>query len=234
MIALLSDIHSNLAALEAVLDASHALGCTRIISLGDIVGYHAEPGQCIDVLREHNATNIMGNHDYYLVSGTGCPRSKLVSELTEFQRPLVTREQLAWLADSIPYLVEDGNYFAHGGWKDVQDQYLYRVEASDIPPGAANFFTGHTHVQVLFDFDGRRYCNPGSVGQPRDGDPRAAFATLSGDRIELHRVAYDIERTVAQMKKTPFPPKCYENLYLGAQIGGRIDKVVMISDREDA
>ena len=173
MIAILSDIHGNLPALQAALGAALSLGCNRVISLGDVAGYYAQPGECIDCLKEHGAVNIMGNHDGYLVTGDSCPRSKLVSEITNYQRSIVSPEQLEWLAKSLPYLIEGGNYFTHGGWKDYQDQYLYKVSALDIPEGAINLFTGHTHVQTLIEFGPRRYCNPGSVGQPRDGDPRA-------------------------------------------------------------
>lgn len=230
MIAILSDIHGNLPALEAVLAKVDALGCTRIISLGDIAGYYAQPGECIDLLAQRNVVNIMGNHDYYLVSGTGCPRSKLVAEITEYHRKIVTPEQVAWLARSPSHIIEGDRYFVHGGWKDPMDQYLYRVNMADLPSDACWFFSGHTHVQVLMDAQGKTYCNPGSVGQPRDGDPRAAFAVLNEDGIDLYRVEYDIDLAAFHMREAGFPQHCYENLYIGAQIGGRIDKVVLIED----
>jgi putative phosphoesterase len=230
MIAVLSDIHGNLQALQAVLRAASSLGCDRVISLGDVVGYYAQPGECIDLLKEHDAINFMGNHDSYLVGDTNCPRSKMISEITNYQRGIVNSEQLQWLSRSISTLIENGNYFAHGGWQDPLDQYLYKVSATHIPHGAINLFTGHTHVQVLVEFGQQKYCNPGSVGQPRDGDPMAAFAVLSGNDIHLHRVDYDIDQTAFAMKAAGFPPRYYENLYIGAQIGGRIDKVTVVSD----
>ncbi|MDH5216544.1 MAG: metallophosphoesterase family protein [Gammaproteobacteria bacterium] len=232
MIAILSDIHGNLSALRAVLKMALSLGCKRIISLGDVVGYHAQPGECIDLLRAHDAINIMGNHDSYLVEGTDCPRSKIVTEIADYQRRIISSSQVEWLSRSVSVLIEGGNYFTHGGWENPRDQYLYRVKPSDIPEGAVNLFTGHTHVQKLFRFGDRQYCNPGSVGQPRDGDSRAAFAVLSGNDIQLHRVEYDIDQTATAMKQAGFPPGYYENLYIGAQIGGRIDKVVIASNPE--
>ena len=72
MIAIISDVHGNLPALRAVIDAALKLGCTRLLSLGDVVGYYAQPGKCIDMLRTHGVVNIMGNHDHYLASGEGC------------------------------------------------------------------------------------------------------------------------------------------------------------------
>ncbi len=233
MIAILSDIHGNLPALQAVLHTACSLGCTRFISLGDVVGYYAQPGECIDLLKSHGAINIIGNHDSYLLSGTNCPRSKMVSEITNYQRGIVSSAQLEWLSRSVSTLIEDGNYFVHGGWQDPLDQYLYKISASHIPHEAINFFTGHTHVQILVEFDQQKYCNPGSVGQPRDGDSRAAFAVLSGNDIHLYRVEYDIDQAAHAMRMAGFPQKYYENLYIGAQIGGRIDKVAVVSKNGD-
>lgn len=77
-------------------------------------------------------------------------------------------------------------------------------------------------------FGEKIYCNPGSVGQPRDGDARAAYATIEDDKIVLHRITYDIERTVAVMKDAGYEAFYYENLYKGSQIGGRIDQIKVI------
>ena len=227
MIAIISDVHGNLPALKAVLEKIDALGCGSIISLGDVVGYYAQPGECVDLLRARGVVNILGNHDHYIVSGEGCPRSKLVSDITEYQRGIISPEQVAWLAQSRSYIIDGSTYFIHGGWQDPVDQYLYAIAETDIPPAAETFFAGHTHVQVLLDVNGRTFCNPGAVGQPRDGDPRAAFATLDNGHIVLHRVDYDIDETAFHMKEVGFPARCYENLYIGAQIGGRIDKITL-------
>lgn len=226
MIAIISDIHGNLPALRAVLARIDALGCDRIISLGDVVGYYAQPGPCIDALRERGIVNILGNHDHYIVSGEGCPRSKLVSEITDYQRGIISPEQVTWLAQSKSYIIEKTDCFIHGGWQDPVDQYLYEISPDAFPENVARLFAGHTHVQVLLDIEGKTFCNPGAVGQPRDGDPRAAFATVTDEAVELHRVAYDVEEAAYHMREAGFPPKCYENLYIGAQIGGRIDKIV--------
>lgn len=231
MIAILSDIHGNLPALQAVLDAALKRGCSRIISLGDMVGYYAQPGECIDLLRSYDAINIMGNHDRYLVQGSSCPRSRTVSRIAEYQRTVVTEDQLSWLSCSPPFHMDGRNLFVHGGPNDPEDQYLYAVSETTIPDGVENLFSGHTHVQVLARFGHKAYCNPGSVGQPRDGDRRAAYAVLDNDEITLQRVVYDIERTVDAMKRAGFEPRCYENLYSGAQIGGRIDHVKIIGGK---
>ena len=238
MIALLSDIHSNLPALEAVLADARTRGCTRFLSLGDVAGYLAQPGECIDRLREIGATNLMGNHDSYLVSEQNCARSRAVARIIEVQRGLVTPDQIEWLRGS-PAMLRDGTaLYVHGGPQDPQDQYLYRIGESTFPEGVQQLFSGHTHVQALIEVGpatGRRFfCNPGSVGQPRDGDPRAAYATVDNGRIALHRVSYNIDATAAAMRAAGFEPFYYENLYIGAQIGGRIDRIRILEKEEDA
>jgi len=228
MIAVLSDIHGNLPALRAVLHAADQLGCNRIISLGDVTGYYAEPGKCLDLLMERDAIQLLGNHDEYLVSGTGCPRSRMVSGLLEHQRKAVTDEHITFMSSLASRYDEGDNSFVHGGWKNPLDQYLYKISSDIFPDEGKRFFSGHTHVQVLAELDGKIYCNPGAVGQPRDGDARAAFATLNNDTVCLHRVEYDIDETVHAMKQAGYiEAKLWENLYIGAQVGGRIDKVLI-------
>lgn len=227
-IALLSDVHSNLTALEAVLEDAKKRGCTRFLSLGDVAGYGAEPGECIDLLQQHNALNIMGNHDSYLLGLSNCPRSMVVNDIIDYQKSVVSQSQLDWLNQSVPFLIEGKDYFTHGGWDNYLDQYLYRISEAVFPENAKRFFTGHTHVQVLAHFGDRLYCNPGSVGQPRDGDARAAYAILHNNSVETFRVEYDIDKTVSVMKSAGFAENFYKNLYIGAQIGGRIDSVSII------
>jgi predicted phosphodiesterase len=230
MIAILSDIHGNYPALEAVVMDARQRGCARFISLGDVAGYGAQPGECIDLLRSLGAVNILGNHDSYITMGGDCPRSKVVTQIIDYQRGVLHEDQVAWLKESVPTLREEEMLFVHGGPEDPQDQYLYTISPETVPDGMRWLFSGHTHVQVIADFGDRGYCNPGSVGQPRDGDSRAAYATIDNGEITLHRVSYDIDRAVAAMKAAGFEPFCYENLYRGAQIGGRIDSVKIISD----
>lgn len=228
MLAILSDIHGNLPALQAVMKDALARGCDRFISLGDVVSYCAQPGECIDLLSQYNATNILGNHDSYLTTNSNCPRSKAVSKIIEHHRKIVTESQLDWLKKSLPLLREEAALFVHGGPDDPQDQYIYTVSNKIFPKTVQLLFSGHTHVQILVNFEGKIYCNPGSVGQPRDGDLRAAYATLDNGMVNLHRVAYDVDKTVAAMKNAGYEAFYYENLYKGSQIGGRIDQIKVI------
>ena len=230
MIAVLSDIHGNLPALRAVLAKADELGCERLISLGDVTGYYAQPSECIALLRDRDAIQLLGNHDYYLVEGSGCPRSDLVSRLLRHQEKAVTAGDREFLAGLDSRYDEGDASFVHGGWSDPRDEYIYKVDPTRFPDDFRYYFSGHTHVQCAVPLgNGRTYCNPGSVGQPRDGDQRAAFAVFTGDRVALHRVDYDIDATAQAMRDAGFDEaRLWSNLYEGAQIGGRIDKITVI------
>lgn len=226
LLAIISDIHGNYPALKSVIKEINNLGCKNIISLGDVVGYYTLPHKCIDLLIEYNVLNLLGNHDMYLLNDCICPRSNYVSDTLKKHKNLLNKNQIEWLSKSIKDYRINKNYFVHGGPKDTQEQYLYNISKEDFPKDILNMFSGHTHVQSLLNFGKLNYCNPGSVGQPRDGDSRTAFAILEEDNtIKLYRVEYDIDEIVFEMKKEGYPPYTYENLYSGAQIGGRIDTV---------
>ncbi len=229
MIAIISDIHANFAALEAVIQDSKKKGCTDYICLGDIAGYHSEINEVIELLRNlENLRFILGNHDVYLIEKTGCPRSKLLTSILRYQEKSIKPDNLQWLTSGELFIREGDTLFAHGGPEDTQEQYLYKIEEKIFPPGTRRIFGGHTHVQKVINLGKKQFCNPGSVGQPRDGDPRAAYAILNEDKILLQRVTYDIKKTQAVMKDAGFPEHCYLNLSEGAQIGGRVDNIKLI------
>lgn len=225
MRALISDIHANLAALEAVLADIAARGVTDILSMGDVVGYGGEPNECISLLRQHTDTNILGNHDNYITTGQNCDRSKVVASIIDRHRPEISDDNLAWLQRSVTHIREGDVLWVHGGPNDPTDEYLTEVGADTFPDGVATLFAGHTHVQTTLAFENKMFCNPGSVGQPRDGDPRAAWALWHGDQIELCRTAYDIERTVSVMRDKGYEEFMWKGLYEGAQLGGRVARI---------
>lgn len=233
MIAVLSDIHANLTALRAVLARAEALGCTRFLSLGDVVGYGPQPGECIELLASVGARNVMGNHDAYLLGLEDCSRSRTVTEIIKYHRSLVTQEQLAWLARSVATHTELDALLVHGSYANPRDGYLYRVSEQDIPAGYRMLFSGHTHVQALLHFGGRSYCNPGSVGQPRDGDPRAAFAVWDGGLPSLHRVDYDVAEVVELIAQSPLPASCGRCLLAGTRVDGTIDRITATEIHEE-
>ena len=108
----------------------------------------------------------------------------------------------------------------HGGWTDPIDEYLVPSKEYFEKVGGKFFCSGHTHVQKIENYGDKQYCNPGSVGQPRDGDNRAAFATWDGNEFKLHRVEYDFEEVGKLMENAGFSGYYYERLAIGAKDQG--------------
>lgn len=235
-----SDIHSNLEALTAVLDDAGSFDV--LWCLGDIVGYGPDPNACIDLIRSFEHTAIPGNHDWGVLG-------KL--DLADFnsdarQANLWTRQQLT--PDARQYLeslpetqVLSDITLAHGSPRYPIWEYL--LYASTAALNMSHFSTrvclvGHTHVPVLFSAEdenahveayaleerhvltlssGRHILNPGSVGQPRDGDPRASYMLVDPESMsfELRRVEYPIARTQARMRESALPNRLITRLELG-------------------
>lgn len=216
-IALISDIHGNYEALKAVLAKIDALGIDKIYCLGDVVGYYSQVNECCDELRKRAVPCVMGNHDWYMASGTGCPRSRSVNDCLAYQRKVITPENLGWVA-SLPVILHVENLrMVHGGFNSPIDEYLDPQEAYFANLSGCFFATGHTHIQQIQKYGSKTYCNPGSVGQPRDGDNRAAFATFDGQEFELFRVKYNIEQVGFLMEQAGFNPYYYGSLRDGAR-----------------
>lgn len=222
-IAILSDIHGNYPALKSVVERIDMLGCDFVYVLGDIAGYYCMVNECIDLIRKRNYCVIMGNHDYYIAFDKNCPRSNAANVCLDYQRKIISKKDKDWLKN-LPLKIENENFsMVHAGWNDPLDEYMLSISNDyfRLYP-QAYFFSGHTHVQILKEFSTKVYCNPGSVGQPRDGDPKAAFAVLSENMVTLHRVDYDIDEICIEMDKSGFSSYYYENLYKGSCIGGKI------------
>ncbi|MCC2606119.1 metallophosphoesterase family protein [Planctobacterium marinum] len=229
MIALISDVHGNLPALEAVLEDIQRYPVKEIISLGDVVGYYPMINECIELLRAQNVSNVMGNHDYYLIHNESCKRSKTVDQLISFQSELIKNENLSWLSQSPLKIERENSSFVHGGWKRGFEEYLYRVDHAYFEKfDYRYFFAGHTHVQCLYQFEnGQTFCNPGSVGQPRDGNPCSAWALFDNEKITLRRVPYDITPVKKSMAALGFDDKLTKHLHIGGRINGSIDKITV-------
>ena len=224
MLAILSDIHGNYPALQAVLEDMRKYPITDIICLGDICGYYAMVNECIDCLRSHNIVSLKGNHDYYLLGELQCERSKTVTKCIEFQKKVITKGNLDWLK-TLHCQRETPIYAAvHGGWKDPIDEYILGdfdfTYVKRQYPSLHVFLSGHTHIPTIQTKDKDIYCNPGAVGQPRDYDARASYAIYDGQKMEIHRVAYNIDEICQVMKDKGFDAYTYENLYHGVKIGG--------------
>jgi len=205
-----SDIHGNLAALEAVLDEP----CDRVVCLGDIVGYGPEPAASLRLLRTHDLIAVQGNHDRAASQGVPPRCSARFQWLADATAP-TSRGQLS--ADDRSFLsalphwgvVECGRsrfMLVHATPSDPLYRYLgpdpisWREEVRGLEAKA--LLTGHTHIQFDLLVDGVRVVNPGSVGQPKDGDPRAAYAVIEDGEVILKRAAYDVERTIRAYERS--------------------------------
>jgi predicted phosphodiesterase len=217
LLAIISDIHGNYSALEAVLGRIDAMGIDSVYCLGDVVGYYSQVNECCEALREREVPCVMGNHDWYLAGGGFCARSKSVNDCLEYQRRVITEDNLRWLSSFPVFRTVGELLLVHGGWCDPVDEYLTDPDEAYLSRLHGRFFaSGHVHVQRSLRFGDKAYCNPGSVGQPRDNDPAAAFATFDGDRFELHRVPYDIATVGRLMEEAGFSGYYYGGLKTGA------------------
>ena len=242
---ILSDIHANLAALDAALEAARGRW-QKAACLGDLVGYGPEPNEVIDRVRSLGAAVIRGNHDK-AVSGLVDaedfnPLARAVTLWTRDQLLPANLEYLAGLQKGPVTL--DGLSIIHGALQD-EDEYVFgptqALEGLLDSPSPVTFF-GHTHIQGGFTLrddqvsvqhlkpagdnllaslpieNGTSYLlNPGSVGQPRDGDPRAAFAIadLDNQSVEFWRVPYDIEQVQNRMARAGLPEPLILRLSFG-------------------
>lgn len=215
--AFISDIHGNYEALKAVLGELDRLDITEVYCAGDIVGYYSQINECCHELRQRGIPSVMGNHDWYMAGGGFCQRSKSVNDCLLYQRGVIQPENLEWLK-TLPVRIEIGRVqMVHGGWADPIDEYLKPSQEYFDRVQGEIFVSGHTHVQTLQHFGSKTYCNPGSVGQPRDGDPRAAFAIFDGKDFELRRVAYDMQKVFDLMEAAGFNDYYYGGLKTGSR-----------------
>lgn len=239
-VAVVSDIHSNLHALEAVLAAIDAEAPDELWCLGDIVGYGARPNECCAAIAERADVCLAGNHDL-AVRGT--------IDLAEFggeagvaarwTRDVLEPEAQELLDRLEPQGVAHGVALYHGSARDPVWEYVLSDEAAFVTIVLANaplVLVGHSHVALQIalsgedvsgggapagtevEFDGvQALLNPGSVGQPRDSDPRAAYLLLDLDaqRASFRRVEYDVARTQQEMRAAGLPELLAARLELG-------------------
>ncbi len=236
--AILGDIHSNLEALQNVLADAQAQGVNRYACVGDIVGYNANPVECLNIVRDLNAISVRGNHDHYCSH----PESlsgfhPLAADVVSWTRKQLSPEQQDYLRN-LRYVAPVETFTIVHSTLDMPEQWGYvfdRLEAE------SNFnyqtttlcFYGHTHMPLAFEKTdsirfglytklkvglGRKYfINVGSVGQPRDGDPRAAYVVydMITNSVELRRVAYDIEKTQRKILEAGLPGRIAARLAQG-------------------
>jgi diadenosine tetraphosphatase ApaH/serine/threonine PP2A family protein phosphatase len=231
-ILIVSDIHANLNALDAVFEDAGIFDA--VWCLGDLVGYGPDPNECVERIREiPDLLCIGGNHDKAAIGDL--PLDAFNGEAhhaLEWTNKQLTAESISFLHDLPAELVHDPYTLAHGSPRRPLWEYLLdapRVQSS------FSFFTtryclvGHSHVAIAFQMNERNRCvtylpshssafvlgpqrmilNPGSVGQPRDQDPRAAYSIINTDTLEWewHRVEYDVESVQSRMQSAKLPPR---------------------------
>lgn len=215
---IISDIHGNFAALEAVERAEALAAGDEVICLGDIVGYGPEPGACLRWVAERAEVVVQGNHDRALAEDVppGCRAQFewLARETAPIGRAQAGPRERSWLA-TLPrwaFAESEGTryLFVHATPAHPLYRYLgpdpseWAQETATLDADAA--VVGHTHLPFEITVAGRRIINPGSVGQPKDGDPRAAYAVLERGVVRFGRASYDVERTIAGLAAAGVAP----------------------------
>ena len=220
---IVSDIHSNLPALRAVLAEMKRLGASRLICAGDLVGYYTFPNEVVELAGKAGIHSIAGNHERAIASGDFSGLNPLAAEAARWTARKLTKASLDGLRRLPPRdRLELGGrrmLLVHGSPRD-DDEYVFPLSADAWPFGeldAEVLIMGHTHVQWQGRFGRLLVINPGSVGQPRDGDPRAAFATLETAALEarLHRVEYDPGPVAGGVSASGLPARLTQRLYTG-------------------
>ncbi len=207
-ILILADIHANWPALAAIDEPFDVC-----LVLGDLVDYGPEPEPCIDWIREHAHWVIRGNHDHAVAQNIVAKGTMGYAYLTRETRPLMWERLDQMHVDYLARLpvtetiTLDGHVFfrVHATPRDPLNEYLLddpqQWESRLSHVEADIVCVAHTHRQFVLELNGRKLLNPGSVGQPRDGDPRAGYAIIEEGKIELKRVQYDVERAVELMRQ---------------------------------
>lgn len=240
-LAVVSDIHANLEALDAVLWRARELGATDYACLGDVVGYGADPQACMDRVRALPLlAAIRGNHDTMVATGSIDPYTNQRAILAvTWTREVLAPEHIAWLGGlPLAQVISPRLSLVHdspadpGSWRYITDE---RDGAHELAEQTTNLcFYGHTHqplalrrgvgrlpftetTPLVLDPSGYYLVNVGSVGQPRDGDPRASFGLYDERRavVELHRVEYDIAGAQAKIRAAGLPDVLAERLQSG-------------------
>ena len=232
--AVISDIHANLPALQAVLDHIDTQNVDRIICLGDILGYGPDPVQCVQLVAERCEWSLMGNHDFGVLYeptnfNAAAEQAAYWSRL-QFENSANGTAAAAWdFLSKLRVRVLDGKFLCvHGTPRRPINEYLFPDDALNSPVKMQQIFdlidqyalVGHTHVAGVFtdepDFyppddlegvyplvDEKAIINPGSVGQPRDFDPRASYAIVTEDSVNFFRLEYDIDAVAGRIRQTP-------------------------------
>ena len=236
--AILSDIHGNRDALEAVLEDIEQQVVDACVCLGDIVGYGPEPAECLRTIQKYAGVTIAGNHDFAAANRLNISTFNVLARAaTLWTREALDDEDIEYLAN-LPLVASFGDFEVVHGTTHSPELFDYVQTSYDAHLAMSHMkcpvcFIGHSHIPVNFvqaeiisySFDtelrvpegGRVIVNVGSVGQPRDRDPRSAYAVYDTEEkvVRLRRVAYDVEAVAEKIRKAGLPEQLGERLKLG-------------------
>ena len=213
-VGLISDVHGNVVALEAVLDDMPAVDA--LVCAGDVVGYNPWHADCVETLRDREVPTVMGNHDRAVVSGNHFGFNSMAGAGVRHARETLCGDHVEWLA-ALPEVRHEfdrritlvHSHPEHRGRYTYPEEFgPHLLDEEDV------LVLGHTHVQYHERYDEGIVVNPGSVGQPRDGDPRAAYAVVDLDELTLteYRTEYDLERVQRAIARADLPSRIGERL----------------------
>lgn len=223
-VALISDVHSNLPAVENVFKEIKDLD--YILCAGDLIGYNPFPSEVISFFRENDISSVLGNHDYaYLEKNTDWFNSHAAEAIywTIENTSDEDRKYIKNLPKRLEEEIGDTSFYVVHGSPSSINEYVYpqtyqvklkwMLEETDSDV----LVLGHTHVPMIKEFDNGYVVNPDSVGQPRDGDKRASFLVVDLDEMSFHnkRVSYDIDLVNEKIRESGLPNKIGERLYFG-------------------
>ncbi len=230
----ISDVHGNSVALRKILDAEKY---DAVWFLGDVTDYGPDPDECLDILKDEKPEVwVSGNHDYANAFGVDCRCGEKTHELSVYTRENISqrklgREDLDFLR-SLPLRVEreidgEGFYFVHACPRDPLYGYMFDFDPSCMTNeigrrvDSNTLVYGHTHFPRNGVSGGYRYFNPGSAGQPRDGDARASYGIYEDGEFRLKRIEYDVEEVVRRIKNLGLDAK-YEGTLISILRTGRV------------
>ena len=232
---IVSDIHGNLEAFTIALEYFKENNIEKIVCLGDIVGYGPNPEECVNLVRKHCNVSIMGNHDYAAIGLANIEYFNEYAKLSTFWTQEKLSDKSKEYLRSLPFTHEqDQLLFVHSSPKNPSS-WDYVLSGEEANKQFKHFdsnicFIGHSHVPIIFsestyfrktDFlftNGEKFIvNIGSLGQPRDGDPRSCFVVYDEDKnkIEYVRLDYDIQKTYNKITKAGLPLFLAERLLKG-------------------
>ncbi len=220
---IISDAHSNFIALVEVLRYLKDRGISTILSAGDTIGYNPYPNETVGIIKNEGISSVMGNHDHALITGDISSFNPYAAEAILWTKRVISPSNLRFLKSLkiSESLVVDGLHISifHGSPRSIEE-YIF---PEDVDPGFLQYtgseilILGHTHVPYIKRFKEGIIVNPGSVGQPRDGDARASFALLDTEtkKIDLLRIEYDIEKVMTDILMNNLPEKLAIRLQFG-------------------